>query len=118
MAAVSLVRVTLPVSHPQEPLPNPQESIQGTPTQPAGTGHQATSHTAGRMHHHTHVSKVTHTLTHIQGTQSTHSTTQLCQNTALVDEITGVMTKWGFPTGTLHKPAAKQVAAGDLLSYK
>ena len=32
--------------------------------------------------------------------------------------IIGSTTKWGFPTGTLHKPAAERVAAGDPLSYK
>lgn len=56
---------------------------------------------------------------HTQGTPSTlDSRSNSCQKTASEDEITGSATKWGFPTGTLHKPATEQVAVGDLLSYK
>lgn len=99
---------------------------QGTPTQPAGTGRNTTAATAGKVHHHTHVSKLTHvpqgrihTHTHTQGTQSTlNPVSSSCQKTASEDEITGSATKWAFPAGTLHKPATEQVAAGHLLSYK
>lgn len=87
---------------------------QGTPTQPPGTGHHHRSWR--RAASRTNVSKLTHmgrhkdTYTYMHCDHQAHSTfyPALAKKQPQEGEITGSATKWGFPTGTLHKPATQQ----------
>lgn len=100
---------------PPRGAPPKSTGEQGTPTQSAGTGHKYTPQLP-------QLAGCTITHAHTGDTMHAQLSSQLLPNKKKKNPvwrpITGFTTKWGFPEGTLRKPATEQVAACDLLRYK